>query len=208
MNKTRLTKKLAVSVLKCISVSNPEPAVLTEICVGVVKAQQTALYKYRWVTRPTANRTGLNLIKSTQHALCSNVHPLAAPLLLLPLPLCLSVCFLSDSVSLPCILADRETQMQKYTLEHKTPPYHCTSPPALTKSSYSNFQFISFCILLLYFLVSFTLSSSLALCFLPFRSFISSCLVAASNQTHTYPHTNTACILCLLQIYHSSHQPD
>lgn len=104
--------------LACPQKLQPDPRapVLPEICVSVVEPQQTALHKYSWVTRPTANRTEVNLIKSTQHALCSNIQPLAAapPPASSLLP-SLPVCSLSDSVSPSCLLADGETH--KHTPE-------------------------------------------------------------------------------------------
>lgn len=93
---------------------NPRPPVPSEICVGGVQTLQTALHKYSGATRPPANRTEVNLIKSTQHALCSNILPLAPLLLLLPLPLPRSL-FHSPSFSLFCLLANVETHTDTHT---------------------------------------------------------------------------------------------
>lgn len=125
-NGANLPQNLVYPLQKCILQSNPRPPALTQICVSVVKTLQTALYKYSWITRPTANRTELNLIKSTQHALCSNIHPLAATLLLFPLPP-------SPSLSALCLtqfLSRRRwnTHIWKVSFFFTTLPYYCTYP--------------------------------------------------------------------------------
>lgn len=101
--------------------------------------------------------------------------------------------------------------MSKHTkninlLPHFTP---LTSSP--------NFHVLSLCKFLIHFFVSplSLLSASFSSLF-PFFLLIShstvhrsTCLIASCNQTpHTYTHADTGCVLCLSQIYHSSHHLD